>query len=287
MLISNYFILEWQMHNYESYLCRVKQLTDEKPLFNQVEIEINLGCNRKCSYCFLSTLKRENVVVARRKIMDWDLYTLLLNNLRDIQFSGELNFHFYAEPLLNKKLPLFIQESKKYLEGASTVIYTNGDLLNEKKYNELKKAGLDFIYITRHDNDIPDSLKSIITQPGVKHDSRANMMFNNRAGYLGKPTDLRVQTLPCIYPSLAVIITIDGNVLPCSCDFNESMVFGNIKEQHLYDIWHSKIATEFRSDLLNGNRASHNLCKDCDVYSDNLGILSVAESHRSIDIKVL
>lgn len=269
------------MSTYNTYIARVAELKKLKPLFQQIEIEINLGCNRRCSYCFLATQKRENVVKARRHIMDWSLYCQLLSQLKDIDFRGEINFHFYAEPLLNKKLSSFIRQAKQVLNECTTVIYTNGDYLTQKKYEELKLSGLDKIYVTLHDNVMPEHLKSVLRHDDTALDSRGSMVIYNRAGYLGKSSAPEIKTLPCVYSALAVIVTIDGNVLPCSCDFNESMIFGNIKEQHLLDIWNNEKTKIFRSDLLEGRREKYDLCKNCDNYYDNLDVKSIAESHRS------
>ena len=268
------------MSAYLDYLRQVDVLKTAVPRIRQVEIETNLGCNRRCPYCFLSEKRREDIVRTRRKIMDMDLFTEILHQLRSMDFDGEINLHFYGEPLINKSLSVFVAKTSDLLPKAHIVLYTNGDLLTVDKYNLLKRAGIGTFYITRHDNDIPERLRPIFGRPDVVWDSRATMDFNNRGGFLGSLQDPRVRKLPCIYPALALIITIDGDVLPCSCDFDHKMCFGNIKERHIVDIWRSEVARRFRRDLLEGRRGDYDLCRDCDFYSDRLGVPSAAERFR-------
>lgn len=262
------------------YQARVQRLAEQNGLFEKLEIELSLGCNRRCTYCFLATERRQDHVQSRTRVMPQPLFDLLLDQLTELEFRGVLCFHFYNEPLLNPHLHRYVAAARKRLPDVQMIIYTNADLLDEARYHELTTAGINLIYVTRHDNAVPATLAPVLKLPGVLIDMRADMEFNNRGGYLGPPVDDRMRTLPCVYPSECAIITIDGNVLPCSCDFRESMKFGNIREQHLRDIYLSPAAIAFRRDLLAGRRQDHALCKDCDWYAEVLGLPSSAEAHR-------
>lgn len=266
----------------EDYLRLVEDFLDRDPLFQKIEIEVNLGCNRRCTYCFLHSKRREDTVRSRSKIMERALYERLVAQLRDLDFAGVVCFHFYGEPLLNKRLPEFVRIAARELPKARSIVYTNGDFLDSRWYQRLVEAGIDTIYVTRHDNVIPDSLVPLLDRPEVIVDRRADMSFNNRGGYLGGAKD-RVRDLPCIFFAESIVATIDGNILPCSCDFDESMVMGNVREHHLRDIYYSEAARRFRTDLLQGRRSRYDLCRNCDYYSGVLGIESAAERHRFIE----
>eukprot|EP00257_Ricinus_communis_P024181 XP_015584329.1 uncharacterized protein LOC8276297 [Ricinus communis] len=213
--------------------------------------------------------------------MNWHLYELIIQQLVDIAFGGVLCFHFYAEPLLNRKLGEFVAYATRQLPKTKCILYTNGDYLTAKKHSDLTAAGISLFFVTRHDNAITDVLLPVLRESNVVLDTRDDITFNNRAGLLGPPTDVRVRTLPCIFTSEALVITIDGNVLPCSCDFRESNCFGNVKEAHIRDIFCSDRCREFRRDLLAGRRAAYKLCRDCDAYCEVLNVPSAAEPHRA------
>jgi radical SAM protein with 4Fe4S-binding SPASM domain len=262
------------------YMERVADLQRDGRLFEKLEIEINLGCNRRCTYCNLATDRREDYVQTRRRTMDWSLFELLVRQLEEVGFDGVLCFHFYAEPLLNRRLGEYVAHAKRHLPAASCIIYSNGDYLTAERHRKLTAAGVSLFFVTRHDNLIPDSLAPVLSEPNVLLDTRAEMTFNSRAGLLGPPVDPRVRTLPCIYTSETLIVTIDGNVLPCSCDFREMIRFGNIRDLHIRDIYASDACRRFRQDLLAGRREEYALCRDCDFYCEVLGVRSSAESHR-------
>jgi radical SAM protein with 4Fe4S-binding SPASM domain len=263
-----------------TYYERVAELQGADRMFEKLEIELNLGCNRRCTYCNLATDRREYYAQSRDRTMRWGLFDLLLRQLVDIGFGGVLCFHFYAEPLLNKRLGEYASYARQHLPEAQSIVYTNGDYLTAQRHRELTEAGVSLFFITRHDNLIPDFLAPILLEPNVLLDTRAEMVLNNRAGLLGSPTDPRVRRLPCIFTSETLVVTIDGNVLPCSCDFRESNSFGNIEEVHIRDIYTSEACRRFRQDLLAGRREAYALCRDCDSYCEVLGVPSAAEFHR-------
>jgi radical SAM protein with 4Fe4S-binding SPASM domain len=202
--------------------------------------------------------------------MGRELYLLLLQQLVQLGFSGEINFHFYAEPLLNKRLAWFSAQAKEQLPKSTIVLYTNGDFLSAARYRQLRESGVDVFYVTRHDDDVPDWLLPLLAERDVVLDYGSKIKLNNRGGYLGPPKDPRVHSFPCVYPSLAIIVTIDGNILPCSCDFDEKMSFGNIKERSLHEIWNSERAVSFRRSVLAGHRSQYDLCRNCDYYSSEI-----------------
>ncbi len=58
------------------------------------------------------------------------------------------------------------------------------------------------------------------------------------------------------------VITIEGDVLPCSFDKNGEYSFGNIYEEPLEKIWHNEKARRFRQQILT-NRKVFAMCRNC------------------------
>ena len=66
----------------------------------------------------------------------------------------------------------------------------------------------------------------------------------------------------CFRAWYGMVISADGNILPCCFDKQEKHVYGNIKEDKVENIWKNKKANKFRYTLLN-NRQSFNICRNC------------------------
>src|ERR1700688_2196651 len=58
--------------------------------------------------------------------------------------------------------------------------------------------------------------------------------------------------------SEVVLITMNGNVVPCSNDFFEAEVVGNVSTHSLREVWCSQRAENFRRALSNGDRTASN-----------------------------
>ena len=60
-----------------------------------------------------------------------------------------------------------------------------------------------------------------------------------------------VSDCPTIKDEFAVLV--DGSVVPCCYDYNGEIVFGNLFDQDVMEIWDSPIYTEFREKVRLGN----------------------------------
>jgi radical SAM protein with 4Fe4S-binding SPASM domain len=70
----------------------------------------------------------------------------------------------------------------------------------------------------------------------------------------------------CEFPWTSLTIMSNGDVVPCTQDYNNEMVFGNIKENSLEDIWNSSAYEKFRSWHINGNFPTGYKCNErCDI----------------------
>ena len=74
-------------------------------------------------------------------------------------------------------------------------------------------------------------------------------------------------TIPCFIPRSVMVISVLGNVIPCYEDFFQKHIMGNVKEQHLLEIWNSEKYTAFRETLQKGLRSDLEVCRDCNNRS--------------------
>lgn len=216
----------------------------EAPAPLVVEIEVGTRCNRRCSYC--PSGHPESTPPAR--LMPQAVFARILDQLSQCSFSGRLSYHLYNEPLLRKDLETLVSCADAALPDACQVIYTNGDLLSEKRYSTLIAAGTDHIVVTRHDSDsFPDRPRQTVLRP-------SDLNLTNRGGFL---LDIaQALTLGCYAPAEMLIVAYNGDVLACYEDATREHVMGNLMEQDLADIWTSKAFTALRRSLNAANRAA-------------------------------
>lgn len=231
-----------------------------------VEIEINHDCNRTCAYCPNSILERPN-----QGRMPEELFILILEQLQEIQYQGRISYHFYNEPLLSPDLDRFVRLTKEYLPKCWIEIYTNGTLLDETRLNTLLSLGVDKFTVTRHHGikDFPfERIYARLEPPiraKIKFQSYKDLLFTSRGGLMkvGHTTQKPPLNLACFIPSTALVITVNGNVVPCFEDYLEKNVMGNVRENHLLEIWNLEKYKSFRQSLKAKKRDAYPVCKDC------------------------
>lgn len=239
---------------------------------NVVEIEINSACNFSCSYCPNSVDERKE-----KGDMDPELFYKIISDLKSINYNGKLAFDFYNEPTMAKNFEEFIGHAKRELPEVFIEIYTNGTKLNTvNKLERIIKIGVDKVIVTRHEEakQLPfeDVFQSI--NPKLKNHfsyrDHENLILSNRGGSLPDIYNGKTINEPCSIPSLIMTITLEGNVLPCFEDFNQSEEMGNLRSDSIQTIWNNKKYKQFREDLKNKKREKYDICKSCNRISESM-----------------
>jgi len=107
-----------------------------KEALRLIEIEIFSYCNRKCWFCPNSFIDR----MSTNKEMPEQEYLSLLEQLQEIDFSGELTYSRYNEPLSHKDLFLKrVRQAREMLPNAILRTNSNGDYVQE---NILKSCAI-------------------------------------------------------------------------------------------------------------------------------------------------
>lgn len=224
-----------------------------------VEIEINSRCNRRCSYCPVSILPNPDVP----KFMADRTLDRILNELKKIDYSGRLSYHFYNEPLLRKDLADIVRKVKVQLPNCRQVLFTNGDHLSESRYQSLYESGISYFVITSHSGKVHPDRKAQVVQ------FSSDLELTNRGGVLEHLSDfvVDVSDTPCFAPSEMLVITVTGDVVLCYEDAFRKHVVGNIIQQDIENIWFSEKFTQIRKQLANGNRHATEICLKCSNHA--------------------
>lgn len=240
--------------------------------FDTVEVEINSNCNRKCSYC-----PNHNHQRPEQGEMSMELFKCLLGQLdSDFNYNGCMHYHFFGEPLLNKKLTEYICLTKKILPDTIRRIFTNGDQINTKIIDDLIESGINEIIVTQHEgrlNGFPQNLRELtIKYPGmITYRPYTEMTLSNRGGILniGNGNNGKSTTMPCTIPARFLIMTVKGTIIPCYDDFFQKNAMGSLETDKLKNIWQSEKYNQFRTNLHKGNRALYGACKKCNTIADS------------------
>lgn len=233
----------------------VRMSLDAEPIAwpSVVEIEVGVRCNRTCIYCPNSTVGSTSAFA----FMEIGLFRRIVAQLSEIAFSGRLSFHFYNEPLMRKDLEDLVAIARAALPFAHLVLYTNGDLLNDTRYENLLGAGVDFFLVTRHGGEpMKPRLHQLVQFP-------REIDLSGRAGaVVGVTAPLQ---RACHAPSEMLIVMVNGDVVLCHEDARREVIFGNLGRSTLRDIWFGVEMERFRQHLVRGRRQeAGSVCARCD-----------------------
>jgi radical SAM protein with 4Fe4S-binding SPASM domain len=271
-----------------------KIVKDKLSFYNDIVlpsiIEFNIfgNCNRDCSFCPVSNPK---VYTKKNEGISVEFFSKIINDLKEIEYSGKILFSAFSEPLLHKRIENLISTAKKNLPNIRIEIVSNGDLLTSKKLKKLYEAGLDTISISMYDgkhqikffNDmvveanVPKEL--IVLRRRYYEDGNYGITISNRVGLIDSnefrdENENSILELPlkqvCYYPFYMILIDYDGEVLLCPHDWNKTLKFGNLKQKTFFDIWNGKALTGIRKRLSSSDR-NFGACKDCDVLGTVIG----------------
>lgn len=237
--------------------------SDKLPL--AIEIEISHACNKACSYCPNSQYKR-----VEQGSMKVALFEKIMGQLQEIRYQGRISYHFYNEPLLSSNLDLFVKITRQYLPECHIELYTNGTLLDLDRLNALFTLGVNKFSVTDHVGvDLTKLKETCAKLPESKQNQIRIMpldtlMLSNRGGLVnvGKPISEPLKR-PCFIPRCVMVVTLNGNVVPCYEDYHQLNAMGNVEETHIRDIWNSEKYSQFRVALAKGIRERYETCNRC------------------------
>jgi len=227
-------------------------------LFDSVEIETISICNRKCSFCPLAYDDTPGETMAD------ETFDKIINELKELNFKGEIAFSGYGEPLLDKQLKDRVERIKREL-GSFVEIVTNGDFLTYEKFKELISVGVSVFRLSQHDKEPSEQIKLLFSN--IKKDelkyvifqiaTEGSTTFTNRGG------SVPMKTLhPFFCAPMHLIIRTDGTIPLCCNDYYKKISFGDINQSKLIDIWDSTFYKKIRNEIKRGI-FNLEICKKC------------------------
>lgn len=244
------------------------------PPLKAVAIEINSFCNRKCPHCPHFDHIRPVEFLADEVVYG------IIDELRRHKFEGNITYNLFSEPLLDKRLPKFVQYTREALPCALIYLNTNGDLLNLELWNILRKAGLEYAIVGQYDGQINNNISELLSELSDVEKKRLSVRLfdihtkyvNNRAGLV--KTDKQV-TLPlkafCMRPFYQLCVNYKGNIVLCCMDYLGLVEVADVRKQKLFRVWRWNLKfLYYRIKLVFKSRSHLTLCETCDYAQQNL-----------------
>ena len=232
----------------------------DKYFFHSVSLEISTYCNRKCHYCPNKDYETP------KEFMSWGIFKTAIAQLKEIKYTGIIQYHFFNEPLFDERLTDFVKYTSANLPKATRVLISNGDLLNIEKAKELSEAGVDKFVVTVHDANPERNLERLkpikeFLKEKMRLQTSNELYLENRGGTVKIKDEKRKAPYKTCQSIRSLTISKDGNIILCCQDYFKKYVMGNVMEKSILEIWNSY--NDLREQLLKYNNPELPICKIC------------------------
>jgi len=266
------------------------QIIDGFPCFTLVEFNIYGACNRSCSFCPVSD---PDFYTNNYEGMTEELYSKIMQNLADLDYHGGLLFSAYSEPFLHPGLSGLVKITKKFIPKCRLEIVSNGDIVKKKPklLTDLFDAGLDVCSFSMYDGtEVTDEFQkqidalkitngTVIFRRRYYENGNYGIIISNRTGLVDSnkyrdEKESKIETLPlkrqCFYPFYLTLIDYNGDMVLCPHDWGKKYVVGNLKDDHIWNLWVGK-KYETARKLLSCKNRNFSPCDTCDIRGDVMG----------------
>ena len=255
------------------------------PLF--VSVEPASVCQLQCPACPVGMRNADKSVLRNaERFMSLDVWHRVLAEIRDTAFV--VQFYFQGEPLLNKDLPTMIREAHE--AGLYTIVSTNAQALTQALAEAIVHAGLDKIIVSM-DGLTEESYNAYRVGGSLEKTKAAEQqykvlgadrivfktaqLYDYANGHPLMPSDPRYSryikgttglyrrrrlSLGCARVWSGIVVTTNGEVLPCCYDKAHEYAYGNIMNTSLKELFTSEKANAFRRAAC---RQTPLICQEC------------------------
>ncbi len=251
-----------------------------KPQPLNILLETINRCNSTCSFC-AANRNDESRPFCR---MDEALFRKTVSQLAEWNYSGYLSLFANNEPFMDTRIIEFHKYIREKLPEAKIKVFTNGLLLDHKKFEEIAPY-TDLFIINNYCEDgklhanIAELYKYLKRNPSLheKIDVQIKIRYigevlTNRAGSSpNKKETKKVITEPCLFPYTDMVIYPDGKAGICCCDVKEVTNLGNVNSETMQEIWTGKKYESLRKKLQDG-RQGNKFCEHCDFVDTGLRV---------------
>jgi MoaA/NifB/PqqE/SkfB family radical SAM enzyme len=184
-----------------------------------------------------------------------------LEYLGSIGFNGELYFSVYNEPLIDPRLFMLIELTKKHCPNCRVQLFTNGWSLNQQMVDELLEVGVGMFMVSAYSDHEENRLRAL--NYTVPSDSRSEPVLrielDDRMDIYNLPAN---QTGPCWMPTIYPFVNHKGQFVLCCYDYRYLITLGNLNEVSFEEVYTSEFRQQVCESLEAGTRF-FDVCKRC------------------------
>jgi glycosyltransferase involved in cell wall biosynthesis len=255
------------------------------PLFERLQVESQAHCDRTCWFCPRTFDRSGKYLDGAGQAVPGQMPTETILGILDqacaLGFQGEVGFHHYSEPLLDRRNVMLAREARR--RGLHPYLHTNGDMLrrDDRLCRDVAEVygrivvGL-YDYSTDEERAeaerywrerLAGAARLEFSSIGVAGTRSGQSIAIPRALVPTDPRmaipDLTFADAPCHRPLLRMIIQHDGEMANCCEDTRGAFGLGNIHGSSLEELWHSPRHVAIVTDLVAGRRDPYALCRQC------------------------
>lgn len=254
---------------------------DTPPLFSHLEIETFNRCNGDCQFCPVN----RNDDTRPAQLMDESLFASILGMLSEIRYNGYIGLFSNNEPLLDKRLEAFAAEARRRLPHAFLALSSNATLLTTELFRRLLRH-FDQIVLNNyrdrpemhphireiHDYCLTPEGQFLIRGKTVEISLRRDSdVLSSRGGAApNRPAPTRPLAIRCVLPFTQMVVRPDGKTSLCCNDALGKITLGDLRRDHIADVWRSTAYGTVRTAMAEQGRAALPLCRDCDFVKHTI-----------------
>jgi len=253
-------------------LARLRRRRFIAPALRKVFIETLSFCNNDCSFCPASRIAK--IKNPQHRMSD-ETFEKIITQLQQIKFEGTLSLYCNNEPLIDSRIPYFIEKLRCRFPMNKIEIITNGINLTVSLAEKVFSCGLSVLIINHYDNALllSESLKKFVEDFSKSpHHSKVSIYLrlkdealSNRVGNAANTKHIdKFLPLWCCLPFEQLYLNYAGEVILCCSDVLWEMQLGNVNRNPIEEIWQNKEFSRIRNALLDGRRDKVGICKRCD-----------------------
>jgi len=265
-----------------------------------IELETSRYCNRQCEWCPNSNSNTRTT----QEMMDWSIFTELIDELNSLSYSGILALHNYNEPLANPRLFKELEYINQNLSTCLPRIFSNGDYLTQPVLDKLVELDVTWLRISLYPYTrerwskeastakihswleskkiaFNSNWKIIDVRQGVAAMSSKGKLtleiiapnvqvYNYRGGSVTGISGIDRQD-PCYMTHHSAAIDYRGLLKMCcniypDHDAHSPYIVGSLREYSFLDLWLSKTMQNLRSAHLKADWQKSPVCSKCTKY---------------------
>lgn len=250
---------------------------DQANIIRKIEFDCSADCTRRCWFCYPACPTERRNKNIRLSLKDHNrqvdsIKEVIPEYKYDLLYCGN-----HGEPLMNDSLLDMVVYSRINLPNSNVVVFTNGDLLTEKRFNSISPY-INWMVFDNYDNCVGRKVLNIANKcdDGYKilliDNVNKSRQYQTRAGNLLEHKK-EVCNSPCRWFELKLFYAAEGYWLICCQDSKHEYIYKGDFNDYMKHIIDSdplqKLKSKQRKHLMPCKYCEMNISNNVNLTSDS------------------